>query len=444
MKVAFYTLGCKVNQYETQALKEKFTDLNYQIVGEQDYADVYVINTCTVTNLAERKSRQYIRRMKKINPNSVVAVIGCYVQVNPQEVKAIEGVDIIVGTNEKSRLPEYVEAFMAEPTQICHVRKYEDLNFYEETGTITSMESRTRAYIKVQEGCNQFCSYCIIPYARGRIRSRNKEEILYEAKKLIGQGFKELVITGINTALYGRDQLDSNQFEEVNGIEVIVKQLNELSGDFRIRLGSLEPTVINASYVKRLLKYEKLCPHMHLSLQSGSDRILALMNRHYNREGYSEIVNILRDFDPGYGLTTDIIVGFPGERETDFQDSVEMVKEIRFNKVHVFPYSIRQGTKAAEMSGQISAGVKKARSILLTKAGEKASEEFLKSCIGSIRQVLYEEYHEKDGTVSGYSDNYIKVYHPVSGPKEAETLLNRFVKTEFQMIYKEGIKGVGH
>ncbi|HVI39423.1 MAG TPA: MiaB/RimO family radical SAM methylthiotransferase, partial [Anaerovoracaceae bacterium] len=318
MKIAFHTLGCKVNQYETQALKEKFLQRGYELVGEDDFADVYVINTCTVTGLSDRKSRQFIRRVKKINPDSITAVIGCYAQVNPDEAKNIEGVNIVAGTNEKNKLPDYIEEYAKTKGVDCHIKELGQLTEYEETGIITSMDSRTRAFIKVQEGCNKFCSYCIIPYARGTVRSRAKAEIVKEAESLIRQGFKELVLTGINTALYGMEkefsnaaegQINYEEQEKVYGIEVIVQALNDLPGDFRIRLGSLEPNVINSDYAKGLLKYERLCPHLHLSLQSGSDQILKEMNRSYSSNDYLQLVKMLKEHDAGYGITTDIIVG---------------------------------------------------------------------------------------------------------------------------------------
>ncbi len=446
MKIAFYTLGCKVNQYETQALKEKFAALGYEMVGEQDPADVYVVNTCTVTGLADRKSRQYIRRMKKLNPQSVTAVIGCYAQTNPEEVKAIDGVDIVLGTNEKNSLPDYVARFLSEKgEQLFHIKEYEELSDYEETGVITSMESRTRAYIKVQEGCNQFCSYCIIPFARGSIRSRGIEEIRAEAVSLIKKGFKEIVLTGINTALYGMEKdfetLKNEQEDKLFGIETVISLLNEIPGDFRIRLGSLEPTVINAAYAKRLLCYEKLCPHMHLSVQSGSERILGLMNRHYDRAAYLEIVSALRENDPGYGFSTDIIVGFPGETDADFADSISLVEETGYNKVHVFPYSKREGTRAADFSHQIAPTVKKARAAELTQAAAKTAFKFYESLCGTTRQVLFEEYDEQNNEVSGLSDNYVRVYCSVRNRKEAESVLNRFVNVKLEIPYKEGIKG---
>lgn len=266
MKIAFHTLGCKVNQYESQALKEKFISKGYEVVSDDEFADVYVINTCTVTGLSDRKSRQFIRKVKKINPDCITAVVGCYVQVSPEEAKSIEGVNIIAGTNEKNKLPEYIEEYVRAKGVESHVMELNELTEYEEMGIITNMDSRTRAYIKIQEGCNMFCSYCIIPFARGTVRSREKKDIIKEARSLIDQGFREIVLTGINTALYGTDKMKIEGLmkdkDKVYGIEVIVNLLNEIPGDFRIRLGSLEPNVIHEEYAKRLLKYKKLCPHM--------------------------------------------------------------------------------------------------------------------------------------------------------------------------------------
>ncbi|MDF2654814.1 MAG: mtaB [Bacillota bacterium] len=451
MKIAFHTLGCKVNQYETQALKEKFQNRGYEIVGEDDFADVYVINTCTVTGLSDRKSRQYIRRAKKINPDSITAVIGCYAQVSPEEAKNIAGVNIVAGTNEKNKLPEYIEAYVRENGVACHIREWDELTEYEDTGIITSMDSRTRAFIKVQEGCNRFCSYCIIPFARGSVRSRSVDDVVAEAKNLISQGFKELVLTGINTALYGMEKDFSDlvtekksengdnkkEGEELYGIEVLVKEINRLNGDFRIRIGSLEPNVIDADYACRLLKYEKLCPHLHLSLQSGSNRVLKEMNRSYTREDYLKLVERLREHDTGFGVTTDVIVGFPGETEKDFEDSCSIVETAGLSKVHVFKYSKREGTKAAQMKGHLSPEVKARRSDVLHRLSEKAAEAFCKRNIGTVRRVLLEQYDEATGLLEGLSDNYIKVY--CSGE---ESLCNSFINVELTELYRDGVKGV--
>jgi threonylcarbamoyladenosine tRNA methylthiotransferase MtaB len=437
-----------VNQYETQALKEKFQQRGYEIVGEDDFADVYVINTCTVTGLSDRKSRQFIRRVKKINPDSITAVIGCYVQVSPEEAKAIEGVNIVAGTNEKNRLPEYIEEYARTKGVECHIKEWDELTEYEETGIITSMDSRTRAFIKVQEGCNKFCSYCVIPYARGTVRSRAKEDIIREAESLIKRGFKELVLTGINTALYGlekevcdiitdRDGRFGDNSKEVYGIEVIVKELNELPGDFRIRIGSLEPNVVNADYAERLLKYERLCPHLHLSLQSGSDRILKEMNRSYTASEYLELVGRLKAHDPGFGITTDIIVGFPCETEEDFRDSCRMVEKAGFCKVHVFKYSKRSGTKAADMKGHIAPEVKSRRSEELIRIADTAAKKFFTQNLGSTRRVLLEQFDPKTGLLEGWSDNYIKVYCESDGDR-----CNSFADVELIELYHDGVKGI--
>ncbi|MDD3167909.1 MAG: tRNA (N(6)-L-threonylcarbamoyladenosine(37)-C(2))-methylthiotransferase MtaB [Eubacteriales bacterium] len=444
MKIAFHTLGCKVNQYETQALKEKFLQRGYEIVGENDFADVYVINTCTVTGLSDRKSRQFIRRVKKINPDSITAVIGCYAQVSPDEARSIEGVNIVAGTNEKNKLPDYIEAYAKTKGVDCHIREWDQLTEYEETGIITSMDSRTRAFIKIQEGCDRFCSYCIIPYARGTVRSRGKEEIVKEAESLIGQGFKELVLTGINTALYGMekgkicntDQDNSENPDMIYGIEIIVNALNELPGDFRIRLGSLEPNVIDVDYARRLLKYERLCPHMHLSLQSGSDRILKEMNRIYDRKDYLQLVHLLKEHDPGYGITTDIIVGFPGETEEDYGESRSMIEQAGFCKVHVFKYSKREGTRAAEMKAHISPEVKARRSVELIRISDTESRRFYKRNLGTARRVLLEQYDPKTGLLEGLTDNYIKVYC-----KGSENRCNTFADVRLIELYRDGVKG---
>lgn len=414
LKAAFHTLGCKVNQYETEALTEQFRDAGYDIVEDTRAADVYVINTCTVTHISDRKSRQYIRRMKHMNPDAVIAVTGCYVQVSPEEVAEIPEVDIIAGTNEKSHLLSYVEEYMADCRKQVHVLSYGELDRYDETGTIRSMESKTRAYIKIQEGCNRFCSYCIIPYARGKVRSRKPSDIIKEAQSLIDSGFKEIVLTGINTALYGTEagfesDISDEYADTLYGIEKIIYLLDRIEGDFRIRLSSLEPTVVDRDYVKRLMRYDRLCHHLHLSVQSGSDHVISLMNRNYTRKEYLDIVEAVREFDSEYGLTTDIIAGFPGETEQDFEDSLDIIDGAGFLKVHAFPFSRRKGTVAYDMEEQIPDRVKKDRTKQLIERGEKASRDFMKRNIGSVRRVLIEETDDA-GTASGYTDNYIKVY----------------------------------
>lgn len=443
MKAAFHTLGCKVNQYETEALCRQFRQQGYEIVEETEFADVYVINTCTVTGLADRKSRQYIRRMKKVNPESIVAVTGCYVQMKPEEVADIEGVNLTVGINEKHRLIEYIEKFLKERKAQTHVLAYEELNDYEEMGPVTAVEDRTRAYIKVQEGCNRFCSYCVIPFARGNVRSRPVSHILEEAELLLAKGYKELVLTGINTALYGAEAGFSREEGAPDGIEQVIERLDRLPGEFRIRLSSLEPAVVNAEYVKRLLSYEKLCHHLHLSAQSGSDRILKAMNRPYGRQEYLDIVKALRDYEPEYGITTDLIAGFPGETEEDFQDSLRLIEEVGFGRVHAFKYSRRPNTKAAAMEGQIPEPVKKARSQMLMEAGEQACQRFLEQNRGKVRKVLLEEYKEEEHALTGYTDNYIRVYLPAEEGQDSELdgLLNKFRDVRLVEPFLDGMKG---
>ena len=442
MKIAFHTLGCKVNQYETEAMKEQFRSCGHEIVDEEDWADVYIINTCTVTNLADRKSRQYIRRMKKQAPEAIVAVTGCYAQVSPEELTAMEEVDIVAGTGEKNNLLGYVEEFRQQRQAQLHIRTYDELTEYTDRGIITSMESRTRAYIKIQEGCNRFCAYCLIPFARGHVRSRNPEEVVEEARALIAAGFKEVILTGINTALYGTEESFSwpltaeEEAAGVSGIEIIIGRINALPGDFRIRLSSLEPTVVNAEYVKRLMAYERLCPHLHLSIQSGSTNVLKLMNRRYNRDEYLDIVRVLKEHDPGYGITTDIIAGFPGETEEDFMDSIDMIQQVKFCKVHGFRYSKRPGTAAATMKGHLDGNTKNVRITRLLEAGETSAKEFFAGCLarGEERTVLFEEW---DGTlITGYTENYIKVY-----AEGGEEHLNSFQKVRLLEEYKDGMKG---
>ena len=457
-KVSFHTLGCKVNQYETEAMKEKFLKAGYEVMPEGSPADIYIINTCTVTNLADRKSRQFIRRAKKLNPESFVVATGCYVQVKPEEAAAIEGVDMIVGVNEKAKIFEYIESELGsrgksgrdegseidgaaegvrEARAAKHVLSYEDLSEYRSDGIISAVEGKSRAFIKIEEGCNRFCSYCIIPFARGKVRSRAPEEVVEEAKQLIAAGFKEIVLTGINTALYGTDL-------GMGGIEPLIGMLDSLKGDFRIRLSSLEPTVINKEYVKSLLKYEKLCHHLHLSLQSGSDKVLAAMNRRYDRKDFLEIVQVLREFDPYYGITSDIIAGFPGEDEEDFNDSLSMIREAGIDRVHSFKYSKREGTVAASMANQVPDKVKQERGRVLQEVGEEVSLKRREMMKEIVRQVLLEELVLKEGSsggrksfAAGYSDNYIRVY--VAGGEE---LIGRVVDVRFGDIMEDGVEGI--
>jgi threonylcarbamoyladenosine tRNA methylthiotransferase MtaB len=425
MKISFHTLGCKVNQYETEALIACFKGRGYEVAKESEDADVYVINTCTVTALAEKKSRQLIRRAKKRNPDCIIAVTGCYAEVAPSEVSCIEGVDVMCGNSNKMGLPQYLESFIYGTAMV-------DSAPHQGYGIVETMESKTRAFIKVQDGCNRFCSYCIIPYARGEVSSRPLDSITEEAGALIKNGYKEIVLTGVNTALYGMDT------SLHNGIESIIDELSRIPGDFRIRLSSLEPTVINADYVKKLLKYDKLCPHLHLSLQSGSDKVLKAMNRRYSIKEYMEIVDALKSYDPDYGISTDIIAGFPGEKEDEFQKSIYMLVKVKFCKVHVFSYSNRRGTAAAGMEEQVCGREIKSRAGRLISSGETSMQQFFSSNAGKTRRVLVEEFLEGEGAYTGYTDNYIKVY--INKNYTDKMVLNEFADVKLTGLYKDGMK----
>lgn len=436
MNIAFHTLGCKVNQYESEALQEKFKASGHQIVPETVPADVYIINTCTVTGLADRKSRQFIRRLRKLNPDCILAVIGCYAQMQSEVIAAMEGVNIVAGTNEKAGLVEIVEGYAKSKGVDIHHKDYEALTEFEEIGMPVSMDSRTRAYIKIQDGCNRFCSYCVVPYARGNIRSRDREHILDEAGRLLQAGYKEIVLTGINTALYGAetDRIPGQ------GLERIISDLDQMPGDFRIRLSSLEPTVIDAVTVKRLLKYKRLCPHFHLSLQSGSDPILKSMKRNYTVRDFLDIIGILKNHDSGFAVTTDIIVGFPGETKGNFEDSCKMVRTAGFSKVHVFKYSKRSGTLAAGMPNQVNPVEKNQRSARLQEVESEVGKHFLINQIGTIRQLLVEEANCDTGMLSGYTENYIRVYVPKMGIDQNDRI-NTFITVRLSEIYLDGMMG---
>lgn len=425
MKIAFYTLGCKVNQYETQAIAETFAKLGYEIVDFDQKADIYVINTCTVTNVSDRKSRQAIKRAKKISPNSVVVVMGCYPQVYPQEVQKIEGVDIIVGTKDRRKIVEYVTQYLQEKRKIFAINnEYKRDNF--EDLKISEFNERTRAFIKIEEGCEQFCSYCIIPYARGSVVSRSLDSILDEIERLATRGYKEFVITGINISAYGKD-LDY----KVTLIDVI-EEINKIEGVKRIRLSSLEPIVMKEDFIKRLTKIDKLCHHLHLSLQSGSDRILKLMNRHYTTDEYRQIVKMVRTYWDDVAFTTDIIVGFPGESDEDFEKTVEFVKEIGFSRIHVFRFSPKKGTKAYNMPNQVSSTEKEKRSEILKDVARELSFNFHKKFEGKILDVLIEENSSIEGYFEGYSGNYIRTLVPKTSIVRAGEIYKVKVKEAFE------------
>ena len=419
MRVAFHTLGCKVNHYETEALREAFVSRGAVSVPEDDPADVYIINTCTVTNIADRKSRQYIRRMKKVNPDALIVVTGCYAQTSPDEVASMPEVDIVVGNGRKSRICGLVMEKLAERPGTgseagsaqnynrgntdVYVQPRNELTDYEDMGLVSSSEpGMTRAYIKIQEGCDRFCAYCLIPYARGPVRSRPPEEILREAVMLLDSGVREIVLTGINTALYGTEPGAHCSLAD------LLSDLDKLVGEFRIRLSSLEPTVVDKNNVEQIIRFSRLCHHLHLSVQNGSDRILRSMNRHYTRDEYLEIVRAIREFDPLYGITTDIIVGFPGETESDFADTIDIVRQAGFGKVHVFRYSPRKGTVGAGLPDAVPGQTKIDRSDALERISADVARDFIRKNMLVEHTVLIEEHQA--GYATGYTDNYIRVY----------------------------------
>ena len=396
--VAFYTLGCKVNQYETNAIAQIFIKNGYKKIEFNEKADVYVINTCSVTNMADKKSRQIIRQAKTHNNNAIVVATGCYAQVNKEELENIDEIDIIIGNSDKSKILEIVEQYQEKYNQ---VKKIEEEKEFKDYGTVTYTE-KTRAVIKVQDGCNNFCSYCIIPYARGRVRSRKPESVIKEISEIVKTGIKEVVITGIHVASYGKD------FENGIGLIDLLEQINEIEGLSRIRLGSLEPNLITEDFVERLVKVDKICDHFHLSLQSGCDETLKRMNRKYTTNEFRKGVNLLRQKFPSVALTTDIIVGFPGETETEFNQTYKFLEEIKFSKMHVFKYSPRKGTVAAKMKEQINPKIKEERSNKLIELSDKNEIEFLDKYIGKELEILFESKNQ-DGYTEGHTTNYISV-----------------------------------
>ena len=400
-KVAFITLGCKVNQYETNAMIQKFIKEGYEIEEPTNKADIYVVNTCTVTNMSDRKSRQMLKRVKKLNPEALVVACGCYVQVAKKELEQIEEIDLVLGNNEKNNIVEYINQCINENKKKIEIKDVMFQKEFNDFGDVIYTE-KTRAVVKIQDGCDRFCSYCIIPYARGRVRSRKPESILLEINQIAKKGIKEVVITGIHIASYGKD------FKEEYRLIDLLEEINKIEGIKRIRLGSIEPLLITEEFVKRLAKLEKICHHFHLSLQSGCDETLKRMNRRYTTEQFRKIVDILRKQYKDVNLTTDIIVGFPGETEIEFNNTYEFLKEIKFYKMHVFKYSPRKGTKAAQMENQIDGNIKEERSKKIIKLSDENEKYYNKKYINKQVEVLFEE--QKNGYYKGHTNNYILVY----------------------------------
>lgn len=420
--VTFYTLGCKVNQYESEAMEEAFLDRGYRAVGRDEGADVFVINTCTVTHVADAKCRQAIRRAKRKNPQAVVAVVGCYVQVAPETVRAIEGVDVLIGTKGRDRIVDAVEEVSATGKKVEDVVDLERVRRFDELGIATEL-STTRAAIKVQEGCEMYCSYCIIPYARGHMASRDQGAILDEVRRLVRKGIKEYVLTGIHVASYGKEKGPDGQVEAERPRDLIdlVEAVAEIPGVERIRLSSIEPRWVTPEKLLRLAACGKFADHFHLSLQSGSDRILKAMNRKYDKALYLEKIREIRKVFPHAGLTTDVIVGFPGETEEDFRETLAFVEEVRFSKIHIFPYSKREGTPAALFRNQVPPSIKKDRAARLAEREIALRHAFMDRMEGEEVRVLFEEGGDK-GNMEGYTGNYLRVRM-----KRKETWVNRII-----------------
>ena len=426
-KAASFALGCKVNQYESEAIAELFQEKGYEIVGIDEEADVYVINTCTVTNFGDKKSRQLIRKVKRQNENAIVAVVGCYAQTAPQELMKVEGVNLVIGTKDRAQIVEMVENYKTENGVENHVSDIMKERVFEPL-SIQKLANRTRAYLKIQDGCSQYCSYCIIPYARGPIRSRDPQDVLAEVKRLAENGFKEVVLTGIHVASYGKDRRDTSLLE-------ILRQVHEVEGIERIRFSSIEPNVVTEEFAQAIADMPKVCDHFHLSLQSGCDKTLKEMNRKYDTEKYRQAAATLRKYLPEVALTTDIIAGFPGETEEDFQASYDFAKEIGFAKIHAFPYSPKRGTPAAAREDQLLNAVKAERSHRLIELSDKMADDFIQAYVGKEVEVLYERAIG-EGIYEGHTTNYIKV----KGTSDKD-LTNVICKTKITKAENEELFG---
>ena len=417
-KAAFHTLGCKVNTYETEVMKSQLREHGYEITSFQDTADVYIINTCTVTNIADQKSRQMLHKARKKNPNAIIAAVGCYAQASREQILADGSADLIIGSNQKSRLYELLEEYeknhqvQEAVDDLKHEKAYEEM-------FLTTTEDRTRAFLKIQDGCNQFCSYCLIPYARGRARSRSMESVLSEIRTLAGQGFKEVVLTGIHLSSYGRDLND----EKKTLLQELILKAAEIEGIRRIRLGSLEPNIITEEFIEPLAACDKFCPHFHLSLQSGCDETLKRMNRHYTAEEYYNKCQLIRRYFEHPAITTDVIAGFPQETEEEFEKTLAFVKKVGFAEMHVFKYSRRKGTKADAMSGQVPDPVKTERSHRLMEAAEEMQKEYLTWYVGRTVEVLTEDEVTYDGEIwrAGHTKEYVKCLLKCSEPNVIHT-----------------------
>ncbi len=423
MKIAFFTLGCKVNQYDTQMMAEKLSSEGHTICSFDSHADIFVINTCTVTQMSDKKSRNTISKAKRLNPDAIIVVCGCFSQVSPQEAANLDGVDIVIGTRNRADILYYINLFLKTGKQIIDTETVSDIN----NENITDFSEKTRAILKIEDGCRNFCSYCLIPFARGKIISKPIEQIISEAKALAENGYKEVVLTGIHLSSYGRDL---GNIDLADAICHVAK----IDGIERIRLGSLEPTIITEDFVNKIKCIDKLCPSFHLSLQSGCDKTLKNMNRKYTAKQYENAVNLIRKEINDAAFTTDVIVGFPSETDTDFEDSRAFVEKIGFAKVHIFPYSKRKGTKAATMSNQIDKKTKKERETALMETELKTRISFMESFKGKTVKVLVERCEE--GICKGFTNNYIQV--EFSGNS---LCCNQFVEVYIEKIDENNLYG---
>ena len=407
---ALHNLGCKVNSYETEAMQQLLEEAGYEIVPFHEKADVYIINTCSVTNIADRKSRQMLHRAKKQNPDAVVVAAGCYVQAAAEELKADLAVDVIIGNNKKQDLLPILEEYFKDKSDSSHVIEISETHEYERL-SIHKIADHTRAFLKIQDGCNQFCSYCIIPYTRGRVRSRRPDEVVDEVRELAAAGYQEVVLTGIHLSSYG---VDFKEEEKKENLLSLIKQVHEVEGIRRIRLGSLEPRIITEEFAQALASMPKFCPHFHLSLQSGCDKTLKRMNRHYTTEEYAAGCEILRRYFDNPAITTDVIVGFPGETEEEFEETKAFLERIGFYEMHIFKYSRRAGTRADRMPDQIPEQVKSVRSEILLKLEKQMSKAYRESFSGKKKTVLLEEKTEIGGRayMIGHTMEYVKAVVP--------------------------------
>ncbi|TCT27028.1 threonylcarbamoyladenosine tRNA methylthiotransferase MtaB [Melghiribacillus thermohalophilus] len=430
--VAFHTLGCKVNHYETEAIWQFFKENGYERVDFDHHADVYVINTCTVTNTGDKKSRQVIRRAVRKNPEAVVCVTGCYAQTSPDEILEIPGVDVIVGTQDRKRMLEYIEEHKKTRQPVNGVKNIMKTRVFEEMD-VPTFTDRTRASLKIQEGCNNFCTFCIIPWARGLLRSRDPEAVIEQAQKLVDAGYKEIVLTGIHTAGYGEDMKDYN-------FAMLLQDLDEkVEGLKRIRISSIEASQVTDEVIDILDRSEKIVRHLHIPLQSGSDSVLKRMRRKYTTEFYKDRIEKIREALPGLAITSDVIVGFPGETEEEFQETFDFIKEIGFSELHVFPYSKRTGTPAARMKDQIDDEVKNERVHKLIELSNQLAKEYASRYEGEVLEVIPEEPYKEEpdsGLYVGYTDNYLKVKFPANEDMAGKIVRVKITKAGYP--YNEG------